>query len=668
MSQLAGIPGDSITEVYHQFITLFEQGFTQLQSFSIYLVGVFLVIECVFLGIAWALSRDVSLYHSLTKVLLVGAIVFLVTNFSIVIEQFLAGFDWLASTVLQGSEFELETPIVEAFRFEPGVILRQGHDAGTVLLYHNGQRAWPKLFTMEGMLGVGLIFNFALITIQLVCVSVMFYGVALVSLILIPLGIYSPARDFLNTPLRQMLSIALRALGLILVVAALQTSWSHIDVASLKQQVTLERWLGPYFISLTFTILSFAFPKALAGMVGHIGARRGEASGSHTRENAPVWRDAPELISTRGEAVTNLRAAASTLPGAMIATPASLASGARSQETTGHPTTTAMSSHDGQTVLPVLSNRDVASAPYGYGEHRGDSLNPAPAGATLQHHSLSENRKQKPQLQQPYWSAHGPTVISLGSSDTQERIDSLVEAVREAQKVADERAHRLENIRIAAGRDEDEENDVSPLISTGHSSSSEGPGSSEQWQAIGEQFVSIEHGYGFKESEPPVRPLLWGLGVCIAIAVLCCALVAAGWGLTWQGSSSMPRGWYLLTPVGRIAPGDIVAFHMSEVLRDVEMTRRTGETDKKRERDMLVLKPVLAMAGQHVCIRDDMLFVDGSPVVRRESDPTVTVVDFCKHLANDQVLLISKHHWRSWDGRYFGPIPKTGLKHRAIPL
>ncbi len=260
-----------LTDLSHHFIALFQQGFTVLHDFSLYLLGTFLVIECFFLGVAWAFVRTVNFSEAFKKLLLVGFVVYLVMDFSAIVSALIEGFLWIGNLILQNPEATLSTDqsLIEMQK-QPGALLQNGYEAGKSVLYRKGYKAWPNLFTMEGMLGIGLIFNFGLIAIRTIVVNVIFYAVAMMSLVFIPIGVYSPTKDFFYTSLRQLLIASVRVLSVFVIVLVLQDVWSKIDLTAMKGNPTLENWIGPYFLSLTFTFISFALPNALGVMVGRI--------------------------------------------------------------------------------------------------------------------------------------------------------------------------------------------------------------------------------------------------------------------------------------------------------------------------------------------------------------------------------------------------------------
>lgn len=85
-----------------------------------------------------------------------------------------------------------------------------------------------------------------------------------------------------------------------------------------------------------------------------------------------------------------------------------------------------------------------------------------------------------------------------------------------------------------------------------------------------------------------------------------------------------------------------------------------------------LLKRLAAAEGQTVCGRAGRVFIDGRQVaVARDQDrwgrrlhPFVG----CRRLADGETFLLNADAPRSLDGRYFGPLSRTVMVGRAVPL
>ena len=87
---------------------------------------------------------------------------------------------------------------------------------------------------------------------------------------------------------------------------------------------------------------------------------------------------------------------------------------------------------------------------------------------------------------------------------------------------------------------------------------------------------------------------------------------------------------------------------------------------------MPIPKQIAAVAGQRVCIRDSVVYIDGIVVARTlDSDAKerpLTPWAHCRHLISDELFLLNPHNKASFDSRYFGPLDASFVRGRAIPL
>jgi conjugative transfer signal peptidase TraF len=86
-------------------------------------------------------------------------------------------------------------------------------------------------------------------------------------------------------------------------------------------------------------------------------------------------------------------------------------------------------------------------------------------------------------------------------------------------------------------------------------------------------------------------------------------------------------------------------------------------------------KVVLATAGDSVRVTDSGLRVNGRRVANTKplaadgaGRPLPRVHDGAYVVASDEVWLYSPYSKRSFDSRYFGPVPLRCVRHRVLPL
>lgn len=165
------------------------------------------------------------------------------------------------------------------------------------------------------------------------------------------------------------------------------------------------------------------------------------------------------------------------------------------------------------------------------------------------------------------------------------------------------------------------------------------------------------------------RRRLSGFVPHIAGAVIGFTLVAAVLPLPklllWNASASAPIGLYRINPFARPAVGDMVAVAPPSALARFMAERHYLPVG------VPLLKHVAARPGALICRRDRAVTIDGRTVaVARTSDShgrPLPVWRGCRVLRTDELFLLNAAP-DSLDGRYFGPLPVSGLIGRATPI
>jgi conjugative transfer signal peptidase TraF len=159
----------------------------------------------------------------------------------------------------------------------------------------------------------------------------------------------------------------------------------------------------------------------------------------------------------------------------------------------------------------------------------------------------------------------------------------------------------------------------------------------------------------------PIVGMILGVTALVATAYLKPAAR-----LVYNPTDSAPRGWYLVVPMTHAHPGDfVVALLPSD-------TAALAALRGYLPRSVPILKQIAAVAGQHVCIRDTVVYIDGNAVAQTlDSDAKarpLTAWARCRRLINDELFLLNPHNKASFDSRYFGPLDASFVRGRAIPL
>jgi conjugative transfer signal peptidase TraF len=152
---------------------------------------------------------------------------------------------------------------------------------------------------------------------------------------------------------------------------------------------------------------------------------------------------------------------------------------------------------------------------------------------------------------------------------------------------------------------------------------------------------------------------------------------ASGYSVAVNPSVSMPRGLYLLKPVGDLSRGAVVAACIPNRESSRLYVERGYLPESKRcpSGAAPVIKPIVAGPGDRVTLDDDGVTINGMLVAYSEIDdedskgrpmPHVSFGDLS--LGNDQFFLLATHAARSLDSRYFGPIRDSDVIAQVSPL
>lgn len=136
--------------------------------------------------------------------------------------------------------------------------------------------------------------------------------------------------------------------------------------------------------------------------------------------------------------------------------------------------------------------------------------------------------------------------------------------------------------------------------------------------------------------------------------------------LVWNVSASVPTGLYAVRDDDRLRPGVLAAVMPPEPL--ASWLVNGGYLG----RGVPLLKRVEALPGQRVCRIGARVTVDRElRALARESDRfgrPLPQWSGCHKLTDGQLFLLNADHPGSLDGRYFGPLPRSSVLGRAVPI
>lgn len=136
-------------------------------------------------------------------------------------------------------------------------------------------------------------------------------------------------------------------------------------------------------------------------------------------------------------------------------------------------------------------------------------------------------------------------------------------------------------------------------------------------------------------------------------------------------TDSMPRGLYLRRPPSPLQRDSIVVFHLpGAVWSDFgPLMRAWGWSPESGP----FLKRVGALPGDQVCLSGGHLSVNSVSLGQQLHHDThgraiPGMREGCFTIKSDDFLPLSTHSPRSFDGRYYGPVPIAGIEATAVPL
>ncbi len=157
-----------------------------------------------------------------------------------------------------------------------------------------------------------------------------------------------------------------------------------------------------------------------------------------------------------------------------------------------------------------------------------------------------------------------------------------------------------------------------------------------------------------------------GATISITAALLATLAWKAPPCLIWNVSASVPVGLYLVRPAPDLQPGQLVAAMPPRALSSLMAARRYLGVG------FPMLKHVAALTGQTVCrsgrrVRIDEVFVASAGRVDSLSR-ALPIWSGCRRVTRNDVFLLNANVSDSFDGRYFGVLPRSTVIGRAVPV
>jgi type IV secretory pathway TrbL component len=254
-----------VTLIQSNFLQHVGAAFGVVSHYALNLLYIFTALEVALFGIGWALQQEAGWGKLFFKVVKIGLIFTIIYNYPDLLSSIINSFATIAGMVVNKAK-------LDALIFNPTQIWQYGYDFGIFLLKSATEVSGMGLIIILTSLGMGVLLVFALLGIQVVVQLVGFYFVALVALILLPLGIFEPSRRMFDRSVQTVLQAGVRVMTVIVVIGVAALVWDGFKLEDMGEVMgNLNQSLGLFFSALLFLFLAIYLPRLAASVVGEIG-------------------------------------------------------------------------------------------------------------------------------------------------------------------------------------------------------------------------------------------------------------------------------------------------------------------------------------------------------------------------------------------------------------
>jgi P-type conjugative transfer protein TrbL len=247
------------------YVNKLTLAFTSMNHYAVQLFYILAALEIAFFGIIWALRQQEMLGTLLIKIIKLGFIFFLISNYRYLLSIIVGGF---ASLGLNAS-----TPKIAALIFNPDKIWSFGFDSSISLLQLAVQYGTTNMgITIIYLtLGFGLLFLFALIATQVLILVISFYILSLLALLLLPFGSLTFTQNLSYRALHGVLQAGARIFAFVLVLGVGIGILTSLHATAFSQTTTIDQPLGLFFATFIITVLCFIMPMYAGRAIGEFG-------------------------------------------------------------------------------------------------------------------------------------------------------------------------------------------------------------------------------------------------------------------------------------------------------------------------------------------------------------------------------------------------------------
>jgi type IV secretion system protein TrbL len=250
----------SFNAVQAFFLENITNAFSSFMVYARHLLYYFISFEVLFAGLGWMLYQSQAAERLFFQVIKVGLVLFLVENYNHILNTILSSSIQLGQKLGQGESAHV--------LLNPGLVWEYGYNFAVSLL-QNAATAEGFAFPMILLcLGFGILLVIGIFGIQILLQLAAFYLVAAISLIFLPLSVFSPLKDFFSRSMQSILQASIRLMVQMLIVSAALGLWDGMRLQTFTPGMNINVPLGFLFSGLLFVFASAYLPKLAERVVG----------------------------------------------------------------------------------------------------------------------------------------------------------------------------------------------------------------------------------------------------------------------------------------------------------------------------------------------------------------------------------------------------------------
>jgi type IV secretion system protein TrbL len=257
----------TLTHLLDAFLTVFNGGWSALQPKAMSLLGILVGIELTLSGLWWAMSGDDAVKGLIQKLLMIGIFFFFIQQWQLVTTTTMQSFARIGATAGGASN----SPGSLALN-DPSLIVAEGLNAIQPLsdkvdsLTSGTWTALKNLGTIMqiGLAMIGILFSFFLLGIQCFLVYLEFYIVAILSLILLPCGVFRHTAFLAEKAFGAVLAHGIKLMVLAFVIAIAQPVLQQITVPA---DFSMRDAWCTLLAAMTICFLAWHAPGVAAGLL-----------------------------------------------------------------------------------------------------------------------------------------------------------------------------------------------------------------------------------------------------------------------------------------------------------------------------------------------------------------------------------------------------------------